>query len=402
MGALALAAVACGDQPSNGLGLPFPAALAVAPGVSSVIGGPVFELVAVRVTLTDFPANTPVLDTVAMFSSADSTLRLALAVQMLRPTQDFYLRVAAVDLLGDTLFRSLDTVTLQQNAASPRPASVVLQYSGPDTLVAGISLAPRDTTILVGVPLAMRPVAFAIDQSVLKAVRYGWRSSDPASVAVSPDGTVLALTSAKGVWIVATTANGRRDSTQVSAGLPAQSLRVTPDTASIGMGATLPLAVVALDALGGQIPLPAPLLWSSDDPGIATVSLTGEVTGLTPGTTRIVAVAGTVKGEMRVTVVQTASAVASISIDSVFVALVPGDSLLLRATPRDGQGMPVNYPITWSALDATLGVDSRGMVTALGVGAGRITATADRASDTVTVTVLDPQLGGGSAIRRAP
>ena len=360
-----------------------------------------FDLVQARVTLSDFPENRPVLDTVVAFIPGDSTLRVALVVQLMRPTQDFVIRIAAVDVLGDTLFRTVDTVTLRQNEPAPQPASMVLQYSGPDTLVAGIAVAPRDTTVIVGMPVTMRPVAFAIDQSVLKSVRYGWRSSDPASIAVSPDGTVLALTNAQGVWIIATTANGRRDSTQVSASLPAQALRVTPDTTSIGIGATLPLAVVAVDALGAQVPLLSPVLWSSDDPRIAAVSTTGEVTGLTAGTTRIVAVAGTIKGEMRVTVVQTVTGVASVSIDSVFLSLIPGDSLLLRATARDGQGMTLDYPIAWSALDTNLGVNSRGMVTALGAGAGRIVATADKASDTVTITVLDPQFGV-SAIRRKP
>jgi hypothetical protein len=400
--ALALAAITCRDHPSGDLGLPFPAALAVAPGVSSVIGGPVFDLVSVRITLSDFPANTLVLDTVALFTPGDSTLSLAVAVQLMRPTQAFYLRVAAVDPLGDTLFRSLDTVTLRQNESAPRPASVVLQYSGPDTLVAAVSLAPRDTTIPIGLPLTMRPVALGMDQSVLKAVRFGWRSSNPANIAVSPDGTVIALASTQGVWIIATTANGRTDSTQISASLPAQSLRVTPDTASIGIDATLPLSVVAVDALGSELPLTEPVLWSSEDSRIAGVSTTGQVAGLTPGTTRIIAIAGTIKGEMRVTVVQPATTIASIAIDSVFVSLLPGDSLLLRATPRDAQGLPVSYPITWSALDTILGVDSRGMVTARVAGTGRIAATADKASDTVTVTVLDPQVTDSTGVIRAP
>ena len=396
---LVSAAISCHDHSAGSLGLPFPAAFAVAPGITSVFGGPVFALVGVRVTLTELPGNGLVVDTVAAFTAGDSTLRLALAVHLMRPTQDFHLRVAAVDALGDTLFRSLDTITLHQNESAPRPASVVLQYSGPDTLVAAISLAPRDTTIAIGVPVTMRPVAFGVDQGVLKAVRYGWRSSSPSSVTVAPDGTVLALGSAQGVWIVATTANGRTDSTRISAMLPAQGLRIAPDTASIGIDATLPLSVVAIDASGIEVPLPEGLVWSSEDQRIAGVSPTGIVTGLTSGTTRIIAVAGTIKGEMRVTVVQTAATVASVAIDSVFVSLIPGDSLLLRATARDVQGFPVNHPITWSALDTNLGVDGRGMVTAFGAGSGRITATADKASDTVTITVLSPPITDSSAVR---
>ena len=195
--------------------MPFPAALAVAPGFASIVGGPVFDLVRVRATLSDFPGDKLVLDTVAGFTSGSSELRLALAIQLVRPSQDFYLRIAAMDVLGDTLFRSVDTVTLRQNESSQ--AAAALTYTGPDTVVASVSISPRDTSILIGVPLLMRTVALATDQSVLKSVRFGWRSSDSASVTVAPDGTVLALKPVQGVWIVATTANGRRDSTQLSA-----------------------------------------------------------------------------------------------------------------------------------------------------------------------------------------
>ena len=303
MVAVATVALSCTDRQSNGLGLPFPAALAVAPAVSSIAGGPVFDLVSIRVRLTDYPGDKPVVDTILPLSTGDSTVRLALAVQLMRPSQDFYLRIAAVDVLGDTLFRSADTVTIRQNEASPAPATVELRYSGPDTLVAAVSLSPRDTTILVGVPLLMRPTAIGIDQSVLKGVRFGWRTSQPSALTVTPDGTVLALAPVQGAWIVATTANGRMDSTQISTAVTSQSLRVTPDTATLGVGATLPLSVVALDSGGIQLPVPAPLVWSSEDTRIATVSLTGAVTGLTPGTTRIFAAAGTLRGEMRVNVV---------------------------------------------------------------------------------------------------
>lgn len=227
LSALSIAAAACRDRATSGPGLPFPAALAVVPGVSSVAGGPVFDLVGVRVTLTELSGRSVVLDTVATFSANDTTIRVAAAIQLTRPAQDFVLRAAAADIVGDTLFRAIDTVTLRQNERSPLPTPLVLQYAGPDTLVAAISIAPRDTTITVGLPLVMRAQAIGLDQTILKSVRVGWSSSDPTSVTVSPDGTVLALAPAQGVWIVARTATGRADSTQISA---AVSLPLPPDT----------------------------------------------------------------------------------------------------------------------------------------------------------------------------
>lgn len=226
---LAATAVACRDRVTSGPGLPFPAVLAVAPGVSSVAGGPVFDLVGVRVTLTELSGRSVVLDTVATFSVDDTTIRLAAVVQLTRPSQDFVLRAAAADIAGDTLFRATDTVTLRQNEPYPLPTPVLLQYAGPDTLVAAISIAPRDTAIIVGVPLLMRVQAIGFDQAILKSVRIGWRSSNPASITVSPDGTVLALAPTQGVWIVARTATGRADSTQISAAVPVP-LPLQPDT----------------------------------------------------------------------------------------------------------------------------------------------------------------------------
>lgn len=220
---------ACHDRLTSGPGLPFATALALAPGIESVVGGPVFELAGVRVSLSEPGSRTVVFDTVASFSAGDSTIRLAVAIRLTRPTQDFVLRVAAADVLGDTLFRATDTVTLRQNELSPPPTAVVLQYSGPDTLVAAISIAPRDTTMTVGSTLPMRAQAIGFDQTILKSVRIGWRSSNPASVSIGPDGTVVALAPAQGVWIVARTANDRADSTQVSVVLSVP-LPLPPDT----------------------------------------------------------------------------------------------------------------------------------------------------------------------------
>src|SRR5687767_11832572 len=70
--ALSLAVAACHDRLTSGPGLPFTAALALAPGVESVVGGPVFELSGVRVSLSEPGGRTVVFDTVASFSAGDS------------------------------------------------------------------------------------------------------------------------------------------------------------------------------------------------------------------------------------------------------------------------------------------------------------------------------------------
>src|SRR5690606_38139247 len=76
------------------------------------------------------------------------------------------------------------------------------------------------------------------------------------------------------------------------------SVVVTPGLDTLWAGATRQLAAQALDAFGQ--PVPAPLLWVSRNPAIASVDAAGVVTALAPGATDILAVADGVVGIARV------------------------------------------------------------------------------------------------------
>ena len=298
---LVVVSTSCADRAPSELGLPFPATLAVAPSMA-VVGGPSFDLVGVRVTLSEIPPNTPVLDTTVAFTAGDSTLQLALTVRLLRPFQSYLLRVAAMDVLGDTLFRSADTVTLRQNETH-RMSATELRYSGPDTLVAGLTIAPRDTLVTVGIPISMRAVAYDSTQRVLELARVGWRSRDTSSIQIAADGTLLALRPAQAVWIVARTANGHADSTLVSAELPRSvavaSVDIEPILVSLFPGDTLLLSATPRDSQGAV--LDTPVTWSVLDT-ILTIDPRGLLTALGAGLGRVVATSDKVSDTATVTV----------------------------------------------------------------------------------------------------
>src|SRR5690606_27796040 len=83
------------------------------------------------------------------------------------------------------------------------------------------------------------------------------------------------------------------------------SVAVTPALDTLWAGATRRLAAQALDAFGQ--PVPAPLLWVSRNPAVASVDTAGVVTALAPGVTDSLAVAAGVVGGARVHVMPPAA-----------------------------------------------------------------------------------------------
>ncbi len=94
-----------------------------------------------------------------------------------------------------------------------------------------------------------------------------------------------------GVWALAANTFGAcNDSGSQQPDPEVASITVTPDLATLNVGATLTLVAEALSDSGTPIPN-ATFTWSSGDTAVATVSATGVVTGVAPGSVAIRAIA---------------------------------------------------------------------------------------------------------------
>ncbi|MEG2136936.1 MAG: CapA family protein, partial [Clostridia bacterium] len=164
-------------------------------------------------------------------------------------------------------------------------------------------------------------------------------------------------------------------------------LRDNPGTAQLRVG-TRP----ALSTLTDQT-----ITWESEDTGIATVSKSGLVTGVAPGTVRIFAQiqgkAGPIKAACKVTIKEKPVATVTLN-ESDLVLLDPtkaGDrtyQLSAKVLPHDA----TRYATDWQTSDATVAtVNSAGLVTAVGTGVTTITATVLGTTkyDSVEVRVRD-------------
>ena len=157
------------------------------------------------------------------------------------------------------------------------------------TGVASVSVSPTEATIVVGATLTLTADPVDGSGTHVDGRPVAWSSSDPSVVEVSPDGQVTAL--AVGGPVTVTAEAGRRKGTaevtvvEVS---PVESVVIEPPTVSVGIGGEVTLAATALNAsdqpVSGQT-----IDWSSLDQGIATVTQSGVVHGVSAGSARIVA-----------------------------------------------------------------------------------------------------------------
>ncbi|MEG1606137.1 MAG: Ig-like domain-containing protein [Clostridia bacterium] len=139
------------------------------------------------------------------------------------------------------------------------------------------------------------------------------------------------------------------------------------------------------------------ITWTSEDPGIATVSKDGLVTGVAPGAVRIFAQiqgkAGPIQAACRVTVKEKPVATVTLS-ERDLVLLDPTQAgerthqLSVKVLPHDA----TRHVIDWQTSDAAVAtVSSEGLVTAVRAGVATITATVigTTKADSVEVRVRD-------------
>ncbi|MEO8636531.1 MAG: Ig-like domain-containing protein [Gemmatimonadales bacterium] len=185
------------------------------------------------------------------------------------------------------------------------------------------------------------------------------------------------------IWLGLACASGETGSQQPG---PPASVLVTPALDTIFAASSTQLLAVARDTADLVVP-GASFTWSSSANGIATVSVTGQVTAVAAGTAIITADAGTAAGNA--TVVVQAAAPGTVIVSPSGAAVATGRMILLSAIALDSAGVPVpNASFTWSSGSTSIAtVRHGGFVTGVAVGTTSITASSAGNSGSRTVSV---------------
>ena len=161
---------------------------------------------------------------------------------------------------------------------------------------------------------------------------------------------------------------------------------------SLQVGQTTQATAVLLDRYNNQLSLP--VVWSTSDTSLATVSGSGLVTARSPGSVSIIATRGYKSGSATLTVVPSTVSVASVTVSLPASSLSVGQTERATATLRDSSNNVVTGPpVVWSSSNASAAtLTDSGMVTALAAGSTMISASAGgkTGSAPLAVTTTSP------------
>ncbi len=251
--------------------------------------------------------------------------------------------------------------------------------------VTSVSVSPASASLRVGGSIQLAATTSDSANNLLSGRVVTWSSNAPGIASVSANGLVSAI--AAGAATITATSEGKSGTATVSVTVvPVASVTVAPASAAVRVGASVQLSVTTKDSAGNVL-IGRTVTWSSNAPGVATVSANGLVTALAAGAATITATSEGKNGLAAITV--TVVPVASVTVTPSSATLRVGTNLQLSAVTKDSAGnVLTGRTITWSSnATGVATVSATGLVSAVALGSASITATSEGQSATAIITV---------------
>ena len=244
------------------------------------------------------------------------------------------------------------------------------------------------TTQLTALGATVQLSAEVRDQNgqVMAGAGVTWTSSNASVATVSGSGLVTAA--GNGTATITATAGSVSGSAAVTVAQEVSAVVVSPAEATLVHGDTLRLTAGAVDANGHAV-AGAEFEWTSSDTSVVAVDASGLATGVGLGEAEVSATSSGVSDSAALVVAEPTPDTVAVTPDTVALMAL-GDTVRLVAEVRDQLGRVMeDEPGTWVSGDTMVAaVDSAGLVTAVGTGATRVTATAGDAFGSAAVTVM--------------
>src|SRR5216683_58126 len=257
-------------------------------------------------------------------------------------------------------------------------------------VVTRIALSPKNVTLFPNQTTDITAVGFTAAGDTAMGIGVSWSVTGGTIIDTSTSngrhygryksGTQL------GRYKVTATSSGTSDSAAVTVTqVPVATVAVTPAAASTTVGQAVQLTATPRDSTGAPLS-GRTVTWASSNPGVATVNVSGLVTGAAAGSATITATSETKSGTSAITI--TVVPVASVAVSPASASVSAGQAVQLAATPRDTNGITLSgRVVTWTTSNAAVAtVNGTGLVTALAAGAAIITAACESANGTAAIT----------------
>lgn len=276
-------------------------------------------------------------------------------------------QVATVSSSGVVTAVAAGTATISASSEGRTGSASITVQAPAAAPVASVSVTPGTGTITVQGTLNLSATTRDASGSILSGRTVTWSSNTPQVATVSQTGVVTAV--APGNAMITATSEGRSGSASITVQpVPVASVTVSPGSGTLDVGGTLSLMATTSDASGGMLSGRS-VAWSSSNSQVATVSSTGVVSAVSPGSTTITATSEGKSGSAAITV---RAPVASITITPPTAAIRKNQSVNLTATLRDASGNVLSdRTVEWSVSgsgNSHLSITSTGPLTATATG----------------------------------
>jgi trimeric autotransporter adhesin len=358
----------------------------VAPGTSSVAAGTTQQFVATGTYSDNTTQNLTSTVTWSSGTSSVATISNATGLNGL---------ASALTTGSSTISASLGGVTSTGVTLTVTAAALV-----------SIQVTPATLNLALGTQQQLSAIGVYSDQSTQDlTASVAWSTSKP-SVGAAINGTASAgLVESFGIGTATITATARGTTISGSSTLTVSaaklvSLAVTPAAVTLSAGTAQQFVATGTYSDNTTQNLTSTVTWSSDTPGVATVSNAAGSNGLAStliaGSSTISASLGSVTST-GVTLTVTAAMLVSIQVNPGTLNLALGTQQQLSATGvySDQSTQDLTASVTWSTSNPSVGAAingtaSAGLVESLGIGTATITATAPgttiSGSSTLTVS----------------
>ncbi|MEP7325387.1 MAG: Ig-like domain-containing protein [Gemmatimonadota bacterium] len=295
--------------------------------------------------------------------------------------------VIEVSPTGLAIARSDGSATI---TATSEGKSATVDLTVAPAAVALVAVTPSRVSMEVGETVKLSGEARDARGNVLAQRPLTWTSSRDAVAKVGADGSVTGV--AVGTATVTVASGGKRGTaavTVVTTRVDVASITISPASGQLAVGEKVQLDAQLKDVRAAAIRDRTPS-WVSSNTEVASVSPSGEVTAAGPGSATITASSDNQRATARIDVA--AAAVGTLALTTPPSAIQVGEMFQLGGTVKDTHGGALlDRTISWTSSNQRVAtVTSAGLITAVGPGTARITATVEGKTATVNLTVPAP------------
>ena len=258
--------------------------------------------------------------------------------------------------------------------------------STPPAPVASLTLVVPAGAIVEGSSYQLSATANDAAGAPLAGRVITWSSGNPVVATVSASGLLAAV--APGAVTVSVAAEGQSRAVSITVvPIPVSSVVLAAVTPSMLQGTTQLLTATLRDA-NNRVLADRTVSFTSDAPSVATVSVRGEVTAVTPGTAVLTALSEGVTGTVSLTVREVP--VATVVVSPATATLIAFTTQTFSAQPRDSVGGALSgRSVSWtSSAPAVATISSAGLLSALAPGTTTIAASSGGQTGTALVTIV--------------